>query len=96
MIGEEKFIELINDYRTYDIILNNADGIFPGIFESKLVHFTWKWYEELLHSYFDKDGWDWITWYLYEDGTNWTDENGVKHTIETVDDLWELVKNHRI
>lgn len=93
MIGKEKFIELIEDYQTYDLLINDASGIFPNIFESKLVHFAWKWYEELIKSYFNEEGQDWIDSYLFDHCRKyWI--NDVEYSLETPEDLWELVKDY--
>lgn len=93
MITKDKFIELIEDYQTYDILVEQANGIFPCIFESKLVHFACKWYEELIKSYFNFEGVDWIDAYLF-DGCRKYWINDVEYPLETSDDLWELVKDY--
>jgi hypothetical protein len=52
----------------------------------------------LINSHFDEEGQDWINWWLYEKDGNpelkaW-DENDNEIPTETIDDLWNLVKDH--
>lgn len=52
---------------------------------------------------FDDDGKDWIDWYLYERIDMFTnevlpcyDENDKEFYVNNLEDLWELVKDHRL
>ena len=69
-----------------------------NLFESPLVESGWNLISILINSNFDEEGLDWINWRLYEkDGRpemKVFDEDNNEIPTETIDDLWNLVKNH--
>lgn len=100
LISKDKFIEIIKNQQTEREHLDKADEIFPNLWESKLFTYGFELFDKLIISYFDERGSDWIFWWLYEkDGRSDMkayDENHNEILTETIDDLWELVKQYRI
>lgn len=96
MITEEKFIELIEKYYKYNKSIDIIDEFIPGFFESTFVDFGWYCFEELLRIYFNKEGKDWIDYYLYDNPEKCYYMNNEVFPLENLDDLWELIKEYRI
>ena len=75
-----------------------CDVLCTDFFESPLVDSGWKLINLLVESHFDEEGQDWINWWLYEKDGNpelkASDENDNEIPTETIDDLWNLVKDH--
>lgn len=95
MITKEKFIKLIEDYKKYEELLDSASIIFPNIFESNIFTYSYKWFDQLIEAYFNISGIDWINAYLFEDCRKYWIED-IEHKLESLEDLWNLVKDYRI
>lgn len=95
MIGKEKLSELIQEYYKQDDQINKLIEIFPGWLDSPIVDFGWKMFGEVLKAYFTEEGVDWVEYYLYENPEKCYYMNDVKIPLETIDDLWETVKDYR-
>lgn len=69
-----------------------------ALFESNLIDYSNKLFDKLLNTIFNKYGVDDINWWIYEKRGNpslkmW-DKNGNEIPTETVEDLWEIVKEN--
>lgn len=95
MIGKEEFKELIQSYYEHDKLLDKLCEIIPGFFESPIVGWGWRMFKKLVKAYFDKEGVDWIDYYLYENPEKRYYQDGKIFLLETTDDLWELIKDYR-
>ena len=105
MIDKEVFKEAITNSKIY--IEHSYSDLFKLIdmdkLDSELLIFKCTECDLLWSSLFTKVGVDWINWWLYEKNAPWTvhsleakDSNGNVIPTDTIDDLWELVKNERI
>lgn len=100
MITKNKFITIINDYKKWFEQVDKASealGI-PTLFESNLIDYSNKLFDILLDTIFNKYGVDDINWWIYEKSGNpdlkmW-DKEGNEIPTETIDDLWEIVKEN--
>ena len=63
-------------------------------FECPLCQFGFIMFDKLMEASFTKEGDDWISWWLWERPRQAYDQDGNIIPTETIDDLWELVKNH--
>lgn len=95
MIGKEKLSELIQEYYKQDKRIDIISEFIPSYYDSSIVNFGWKMFEEVLKAYFTEEGIDWIEYYLYENPEKCYYINDIKIPLETIDDLWELVKDNR-
>lgn len=99
MITKNEFIALINDYQEW---LNQVDKVSEALgvsllFESNLVEYPAKLFDKTLNIIFNENGVSDIDWWLYEksgcpDLKMW-DEEGNEIPTNTIEDLWELVKD---
>lgn len=48
----------------------------------------------LSEKYFGEDGWDWISYYVYEGGRDVWDENKNKVPFDTEDDLYDYLNSN--
>lgn len=96
MIGKEEFIELIKEYELQNNRIDDLEKIFPNCFESNIIDYGFKLFDQILNIYFNQEGSDWIYWYLCESNLKAWDENGKDIPMNDEEDLWELVKNYRI
>ena len=94
---KEKFTEMILEIQNFNYQVDQwCEVLCSDLFESPLVTSGWSLINKLIESNFDEEGQDWINWWLYEkDGRSdmkaW-DDNEIP--TETLDDLWNLVKDH--
>lgn len=95
MISKEKFEEYISKYQKNSDDIDYACGIFPDFFESSFVAFGWYCFRELIKAYFTEEGVDWIDYFLFENPEKCYYQNEERIRLETVDDLWEIVKDYR-
>lgn len=98
-MNKEDFIKLITNQQefTSKVDLLHKEGI--DLINSDFFDYPCRLFDKILDISFTDEGTDWIDWYLYERNPNskepqaWDDCNNPIKT-ETLDDLWELVKNY--
>lgn len=98
---KELFTKIITEIQTFSNRIDLlCDVLCTDFFESPLVESGWNLINLLVESHFDEEGQEWINWWLYEkDGRpelKAFDENDNEIPTETIDDLWNLVKDCRI
>ena len=96
-MNKEYFISLIKESMDqYDKVseLYNS-GI--DLISSPLIEYGDIMFDRLLKVYFTNEGYDWISWWLYErrfdSRLTASDENG-EIPMDTLDDLWDYVKQY--
>lgn len=99
MITKDEFITLIDDYQKWSEQIDKASEVLgiSTLFESNLIDYTSRLFDKTINILFDKNGTDDIYWWLYEksgspDLKMW-DKEGNEIPSETIDDLWEIVKD---
>ena len=99
MITKDEFITLIDDYQKWSEQVDKASEVLgiSTLFESNLIDYTSRLFDKTINILFDKNGTDDIYWWLYEksgspDFKMW-DKEGNEIPSETIDDLWEIVKD---
>lgn len=100
MITKEEFIKLINDHRKWERRLDEVEdvlNIFP--YEVDWINYGEDLFATTINLLFKEEGVDDIGWWLWEKNDNpdlrmW-DENDNEIPTETVEDLWEIVKDYR-
>jgi hypothetical protein len=96
---KELFTKMILEIQNFSNRVDQlCDVLCTDFFESPLVDSGWNLINLLVESHFDEEGQDWVNWWLYEKDGNpelkaW-DENDNEIPTETIDDLWNLVKDH--
>lgn len=97
MITKTDFINLIELYKSYSKELDKWCKLVP-MFESELINTVENMFIKNLQIQFTEEGYDWITWWLWEKDGNpelkayYEDKSEIP--IETVEDLWNMVKNY--
>ena len=102
MITKEEFIDLIlKQQEWYNRIDEVSEALsVPTLLESDWVEYTSVLFEKTLDLLFNEDGVDDIDWWMYEKSRNpelkirW-DESGKEIPTDTVEDLWNLVKDNQ-
>lgn len=99
MITKDEFITLIDDYQKWSEQVDKASEVLgiSTLFESNLIDYTSRLFDKTINILFDENGTDDIYWWLYEksgspDFKMWNKE-GNEIPSETIDDLWEIVKD---
>lgn len=100
MISKEEFVNLILNHKDWDSRLDEVEkvlGVMP--LEIDWIEYCAKLFDETLKLLFREEGVDDITWWLWEKSGNpelkmW-DSDCKEIPTETIDDLWEIVKNYR-
>lgn len=97
MIGKDEFTELIQSCIEQDQRIDDLEKIFSYSFGDPIIDWGYKILGMLLNMYFTKEGADWIGYYLWENSEKcYYNENDEKLPLETINDLWNIVKKYRI
>lgn len=100
MITKEQFIKLITDNRKHNDRLDEVEDVLGcTIYDCDWVEYGNVLFDEVLNLLFKEEAVDDINWWLYEkcgrpDYKMW-DKDGKEIPTETLDDLWEIVKDSR-
>ena len=101
MITKEEFFDLISKHLMWSDRIDEVSEALnvPTLFESDWVEYASSLFDKTINFLFNEEGVDDINWWLYEKSGNpelkmW-DANNNEIPIETIDDLWEIVKNYR-
>ena len=101
MITKEEFIDLILKQQEWSNRIDEVSEALnvPTLFESDWVEYASFLFDKTLTLLFNEDGIDDIYWWMYEKSGNpelkiW-DENGKEIPTDTVEDLWNLVKDNQ-
>lgn len=98
MITKEQFTKLISEYLVQQKMIDNIEGIIGGrIYDWNIIEYGNTLFETVLSLEFKDDAVDDIYWWLFEKRFNpslkmW-DKEGNKVPTETIDDLYEIVKD---
>lgn len=99
MIDYNYFKELIKNHQHWFASLNKLDKILNCVsIESEPIGYGSELFDKLLNALFDEDGVDQISWWLCEKSINpslkiYKDDKEIPS--ETIEDLWNLVKDNR-
>lgn len=100
MVTKEQFIKLITDNRKHNDRLDEVEDVLGlAIYDCDWVEYGNILFDEVLGLLFQEEAVDDINWWLYEkdgrlDYKMW-DKDGNEIPTETLDDLWEIVKDFR-
>ena len=100
MITKEQFVKLITDNRKHNDRLDEVEDVLGlAIYDCDWVEYGNILFDEVLGLLFQEEGVDDINWWMYEkcgrpDYKMW-DKDGNEIPTETLDDLWEIVKDYR-
>lgn len=103
MVTKEQFTKLINTVLSFNKELDRWDEFGIDLFNLPIGDISARMSELTYSNLFDDDGIDWINWWLYEkpalfegeeDNQAYDGDNDIIPT-NTVDDLWNIVKEYR-
>jgi hypothetical protein len=96
------FVAMINAIEKYDAEVERWADFGIELYELPICELTWELINMYLEEMFNKDGIDWINWYIYERKSIFTgevlpcfDEKGKEFYVNTPEDLWKLVEQHQ-
>ena len=96
------FVAMINAIERYDAEVERWADFGIELYELPICELTWELINMYLEEVFNKDGIDWINWYIYERKSIFTgevlpcfDEEGNEFYVNTPEDLWKLVEQHQ-
>lgn len=101
MISKEEFIKLISEQKKWDNRLDEIGKILDcSPLDMDWVEYGALLFERVINILFDMEGVDNINWWLYEKpilslSTRIWDADGNEIPMETIEDLWNIVKNYR-
>ena len=103
MISKALFVEMIEYAEAFEAELDRWNDFGLQVFEMPIGDIPWGMFNCWLESHFDMEGKDWVNWYLWERRSFSTNEilpcyhkDGTQFFVNTVEDLWDLVKDHRL
>ena len=96
---KEGFIKLIENAQNYNKELHKWDDFGIDLFELPISELGWNFFDTILQELFTDEGIEWINWWVYdrisvttEEPLKVYDNNGDVIPMNTIDDLWNLVK----
>ena len=96
------FVAMVNAIEKYDAEVERWNDFGIELYELPICELTWELINMYLEEVFNKDGVDWINWYIYERKSIFTgevlpcfDEEGKEFYVNTPEDLWKLVEQHQ-
>ena len=103
MITKEQFTKVIEDTLKLNKEYDRWNDFGINLWELPIGDTTANLAESIWNITFDKDGVDWINWWIYErpplfegDEVNrYYNEDGSEIPTETIDDLWNIVEKFR-
>lgn len=100
MITKEEFITLIKDFKKWDNKIDQVCKILNiDIIESDLIMYCSILFEKTISFLFEEEAQDNIFWWLWEKNgrpdMKMFDKDSNEVPTETLDDLWEIVKDNR-
>lgn len=95
IISKKDFIFIVTNYETFTNLIDKLHKLGIDLINGDLHELPCIQFDKIIELFFDEEGGDWISYYLYEnpDKRYFVDEEEKK--LEDLDDLWELVKDHR-
>ena len=100
MITKEQFIKLITDHRKHNDRLDEVEDVLGfAIYDCDWVDYGNILFDVVLGLLFQEEAVDDINWWLYEkdgrpDYKMW-DKDGKETPTETIEDLWNIIKDNR-
>lgn len=98
---KEGFIKLIENAQNYSKELDRWYDFGIELYELPISELGWGFLNITLPELFSDEGVDWINWWLFEkpgfrgEPNQAYNEDGSVIPTDTVDDLWELVKEYQ-
>ena len=96
------FVAMVNAIERYDAEVERWADFGIELYELPICDIPWEIINMYLKEMFNKDGVDWINWYIYERKSIITgevlpcwDEEGKEFYVNTPEDLWKLVEQHQ-
>jgi hypothetical protein len=96
------FVAMVDAIERYDAEVERWADFGIELYELPICELTWEIINMYLEEMFNKDGIDWINWYIYERKSIFTgevlpcfDEEGKEFYVNTPEDLWKLVEQHQ-
>lgn len=94
---KEGFIKLIENAQNYNKELDRWSDFGIDLFELPISELGWNFLNVVLPELFSDEGVDWINWWLFEkpggDPNQAYDGNVIP--TDTIDDLWNIVKDYQ-
>lgn len=100
MIAKEKFVSLILRHQKWMNRVNEISDTLniPTLWECDWIDYTTTLFNKTITYFFKEEGIEDIEWWLYEKSNNpelkFFDTDGKEIPTETIDDLWEIVKDN--
>ena len=99
-MNKEGFIKLIENAQNYSKELDKWYDFGIDLFELPISELSWNFFNIAIEEVFTDDGVDWINWWLFEkpgfrgEVNQAYDEDGNIIPTDTIEDLWNLVKDY--
>lgn len=90
---KEGFVKLIENAQNYSKELDRWYNFGIELYELPISELGWGFLNITLSELFSDEGVDWINWWLFENQAY--NEDGSMIPTDTIDDLWELVKEYQ-
>lgn len=95
MIGKQEFVDLINSHSEQNSRIDDLSKVFEYAYGNPIIDWGFQMFDMLISALFNEDGVNWINYYLYENPEKCYYIDKEKVPLETLDDLWKVIKDYR-
>lgn len=98
---KETFISVMEVAEKFSAEIERWNDFGIPVFDLPIGDIPWKWFNIWIEEHFNKDGVEWISWYLWErvdlngELLACYDENDNEFYVRDIEDLWEVVKEYQ-
>lgn len=99
-ISKEEFLKILEEYKAQEEQLDKLAELWAyPVWDIPIVDYGNRMFDRVIKAYFTEEAIEWLYWWLYDKDVNPElkafDEDGNEIPTETIEDLWELIKQYR-
>lgn len=95
MIGKDEFVNLIESYKKQDDRIHKIGEAGFQIWDTDVIEYGYTLFSDVIDILFDKEGSEFIFWWLYEPKKKIWDKDNNEIQVNTIEEFWEFIKDYR-
>lgn len=95
MLTKERFFQTLKEYDKGMSFLDELDDLKINVYETPIFDSLGFVFDSFIITNFDEEGTNTFNWWFFENGREKYDTQGNEIPLNTKDELWEYLKEHR-